>query len=369
MGSLKSSFFVELPILLPRGGVVLALAGMVCVLFVSLLPVLGDSGSGLQVVSSSHYIDGIGYMRVVGEVKNTGTVAQEYVGVEATFNDSQGTVLATTFDYTFLEVLKPGQSSPFEIYLLDVSKVALVDSYVLETSSTDSSEVPADISITSSALYKPLSWLLLVFGEIKNNEDTCQEYVEVVATFYDASGVVCALAKTRTFVHLVEPGGVTPFELDLIDESRIALVESYSLEVQSDPAAQCPYTGLGALSIKSSSSYVDESGYSRIVGEVENTGNKTAEWVGVAATVYDVQGDVVGVGETPTDPDTVDPGASSTFDIKFWDKEQIPGIHEYILDIGTYTTIATVPQDLWSASIAIAALIMFYARKRGQRDP
>jgi len=321
---------------------------------------LGDPGA--RVVSSSHFVDAIGYLNVVGEVENTGTESLERTLVDATFYDSQDGVVATGFNYIFLPVLEPGEISPFVIRYLQISKVPLIESYVLEVSWEGTGDVPSDVTISTSTMYTdPIS--LRVIGEVKNNEDTCQSYFYVAATLYNESGVVIDMASAYTPIYLVEPGGVTPFAIDFIDQFRYPMAESYSVVVWAEPAFNCPYTGSEGLNFVSHSYSVDDHGRSRVIGEVENFGNQTADNIMVTASAFNDQGQLIGVAKATGNPDAIDPGARSSFEVIFYDEDQVPGIHHYTLDLGTWTLINTVPQNLLPAFIGIMALAIFSSRK------
>jgi hypothetical protein len=64
------------------------------------------------------YVDGYGIYHLVGEVTNLGDSTATYVKVAAAFYDSNSKVLTSSFTFTTNEI-RPGQSAPFEIGLLD----------------------------------------------------------------------------------------------------------------------------------------------------------------------------------------------------------------------------------------------------------
>ena len=51
-----------------------------------------------------------------------------------------------------------------------------------------------------------------------------------------------------------------------------------------------------------------------IVGEVENNGTVTADFVQITASFYDVNGQIVGSEFTYADPSSIEPGSRSPFD-------------------------------------------------------
>jgi hypothetical protein len=156
---------------------------------------------------------------------------------------------------------------------------------------------------------------------------------------------------------------VTPFEIIFIDQFRYSLAESFSLTAEASPADRCPYTGSEGINFVSHSSFVDDSGMSHVTGEVENFGNQTADNIMVTASAFNDQGQLIGVAKATGNPGTIDPGARSSFDIIFYDEDQVPGIHHYTLDLGTWTLINTVPQNLIPAFIGIMTLAILTHRR------
>jgi hypothetical protein len=118
------------------------------------------------------------------------------------------------------------------------------------------------------------------------------------------------------------------------------------------------------LNFVSHSYSVDDRGRSRVVGEVENFGNQTADHIMVTASAFNDQGQLIGVAGAPGNPDAIDPGARSSFEVIFYDEDQVPGIHHYTLDLGTWTLINTVPQNLLPAFIGLVSIATSFARRR-----
>jgi len=97
---------------------------------------------GLEILSSSSYVDIVGYMHVVGEIKNIATGDATYVKVIATFYNTTGHVVATAFTYSDPSALSPSQKAPFEILLIYNNRVPLVASYALTAESNQYAMVP-----------------------------------------------------------------------------------------------------------------------------------------------------------------------------------------------------------------------------------
>ena len=100
-------------------------------------PTIGATGSGnrLEILSSSSYIDDIGYFHVVGEVKNNSPTAVSFVQVSGTFYDINNKVVGTTFSYTNPSDIVPGGTAPFDLTLLSASvPISEISTYKLSAS-------------------------------------------------------------------------------------------------------------------------------------------------------------------------------------------------------------------------------------------
>ena len=205
----------------------------VLLLLATQLPVSVEA-AGQAVILNNHtgFFDSLGYYHVVGEVQNTGDGALQYVKITATFYDSGGAVVATSFTYTMIEILHAGQKSPFDVFLFDKAQSAKVDHYALSVSYDQSGGLPVGLEILSHSKYEDLIGWIHVVGEIKNIGDREAHYVKVVATFYDSAGKVVGAFFGYSDPEDLAPGQKAPFEI-LLQEDRAKLVTTYALEAQS----------------------------------------------------------------------------------------------------------------------------------------
>jgi hypothetical protein len=73
----------------------------------------------LEIVGHSAAADGSGWYRVTGEVRNPHDFAVKFPEVVATYYNATHDVIRVEADFGDLDVLEPGQSSPFEVVLTD----------------------------------------------------------------------------------------------------------------------------------------------------------------------------------------------------------------------------------------------------------
>ena len=95
-------------------------------------PVKADS---VTVLSSSAFIDSVGYYHISGEVQNLGSNTVDYVQISATYYDGNNKVVDTDFTYASLSYMQPNDKSPFDIVDIHPTIVPTIDHYNLQVSS------------------------------------------------------------------------------------------------------------------------------------------------------------------------------------------------------------------------------------------
>ncbi|MFQ5710151.1 MAG: FxLYD domain-containing protein [Candidatus Geothermarchaeales archaeon] len=179
-----------------------------------------------------------------------------------------------------------------------------------------------------------------VVGEVKNNLQTNIARVAVTAIFYDDQGKVINLTEfgieaeeyrehgvssmsKYTDIGILRPGQKSPFKLSTYP-NKIAPA-SYELTLTYEETGQEPFEGLVILSHTAS---VDEEGYHRIVGEVQNNGVRKAYYVRVVCTYHDSEGKVVGSSFAFTKPDRINVGEKAPFELSSHPHKIRPAYYE-----------------------------------------
>jgi hypothetical protein len=190
------------------------------------------------------------------------------------------------------------------------------------TTTTTPKVPPAEPQIRGVTDYFDMDYYYLV-GEVFNSTDSSINFVEVVATFYDDTGTVIGTAFTYTALDIILPNDAAPFEISSYpDEIQPA---SYKLSCDYQTTEEQPFAG---LSIKSRSTSIDDMGYYKIVGELENTSTMPAEFVAVIATFYNSSGDVIDVAFTYTNIDVVKAGDTAPFELSSYPREIKPASYK-----------------------------------------
>jgi len=167
------------------------------------------------------------------------------------------------------------------------------------------------LGLMSSHEYEDDLGFFTIVGEVRNDLQMNVGKVLVTATFYNDSGGVIEEVSTSTMVDILLPGQRSPFALIL--PKPVDLWE-YSLRITARPTLEQPLPG---LEVVQSHAYEDEVGFYHVTGEVENTGQRTADRVQVVVTLYDKWGKIVNAGFVYTEPRRVRPGEKAAFDCSF----------------------------------------------------
>ena len=167
------------------------------------------------------------------------------------------------------------------------------------------------LGLMSSHEYEDDLGFITIVGEVRNDLQMNAGKVLVTATFYNASGDVIEEASTSTMMDILLPGQRSPFALTL---PRPVDLWEYSLRITARPTLEQPLAG---LEVVQSHAYEDEVGFYHVTGEVENTGQRTADRVQVIVTLYDKWGKIVNAGFVYSAPRRVRPGEKAAFDCSF----------------------------------------------------
>lgn len=157
---------------------------------------------------------------------------------------------------------------------------------------------------------------IYVVGMVHNGLSSPIGYVQITARFYASDGRLLATDTGYAALDTIPAGGDSPYTALLLDPpagiSRItATVTDYSTTYLSPPVS--------GLSAEVSNIYVNSIGTLHMVGTVQNNSGKTWEYVQPIVALFDAEGNVVRTDFTFTDPDTLGPGQSGTFDLLILD--------------------------------------------------
>lgn len=261
---------------------------------------------------------------VIGEVKNVGVNNLNLVKIVAVFYDKAGKIVDTNFTYTTIEIIKPGEKSPFQITTSHHPNKIEIYTVDISTYSFTTEQPNSPIQILSYSDYKDNLGYHHIVGEVQNNGVSNIRSVKIVATYYDSSNNVIATDLSYTILDIIQTNQKSPFKF-----TQQVDPQSYNLMIAGlNETNEIPYD---SFQFFSNNSYIDSINHLHIEGEVKNTGLKNITFVEVIATYYDDYYNVVETDVTYTDSTNITTNQQSSF--KIITENQVNKIDHYILQV------------------------------------
>jgi len=173
-------------------------------------------------------VDSLGYFRLVGEVENTGQSNTEKNNIVATFYDEQGESNLTASCYCCLEIIRPGERSPFEIVLPSRPDGL---NYVLTTKCqvTDIQPNREVVAHGIEAMTDPDGYYTIT-GQVTNAGEKPIDVIMIVGSFYDSEGTIVAAGIAFADATPLQPDESANFTM-VIDPGISVKINSYSLQL------------------------------------------------------------------------------------------------------------------------------------------
>lgn len=197
---------------------------------------IGTQRSKPEITNYNHYIENvseaISFLVVFGLVQNNLETNIASVNITATFYDIENNSIETKVVPTSLEILKPGQKSPFQVYfLLNSSEEA--PRYNLTLSYIETTEEPIEeLEILNAALRPKVSkpGCYEVSGEVKNKGERKAWYVHMICIFFSDTGNVIDISHTYV-AQQIGPNNKASFKLSSrpLKESTGEQIKNYEL--------------------------------------------------------------------------------------------------------------------------------------------
>ena len=185
------------------------------------------------------YVDETKFLHLLGEIENNSDDAVRQVVVTGLFYDSEGNTLGEFRRAAELQVLQPGESSPFEILFLDQESSDKVANYTLSATSALAEE-PRDVQlkILSSNSRLDLLGTFYLNALARNDGNQTATNTLLIATMHDNDDRVVAigraLAEAVRGTADVPAGSEAAFGVVVADRLQTYRATKYSLVVQSD---------------------------------------------------------------------------------------------------------------------------------------
>lgn len=199
---------------------------------VSVRPSAATASAVIQ--NDSMWVDSLGFIHIVGEVKNTGDLWLRFVKITGTLRDAGGGVVDVTFTYALLHFLPPESVAPFDMIEADTAKSAQIQSYSLAVEFQEVAALSQKLVILNvSNSTNTMGWVEVV-GEVENQGDIPSTYTQVTGTFYDTNGKVVYVAFTYTDPNEIPVGARNGFKMYVVGSERSYRVARYALTSESE---------------------------------------------------------------------------------------------------------------------------------------
>ncbi len=187
--------------------------------------------ASVNLLSHSGYLDSIGFYNVVGEVQNSGNIDLN-VQVTASLYDSSKRFVTNASSPTSPNVLLAGRTAPFAITLTDLQQSSLVDHYVLSLAyNSYTALLKTGLQIVANSSSVQNGWRHIT-GKVVNNAAGTASSTKVIATYYNNTHVVVAMAFAPADPVDIRPGQQASFDI-VLSPDRTPLVSNYSLTAES----------------------------------------------------------------------------------------------------------------------------------------
>jgi len=184
---------------------------------------------------------------------------------------------------------------------------------------TDENLKPLESNVTLSKDSQPNPKILYsalnndtIVGEVVNNFSYPIELVRITATTYDKNGIITATGNRYVNDYLIKPGNRSGFSI-FLDEAlpgSSKYVLTVSFEKSDDDKPQALLISIGK-NYKHSNSF-------RVLGEVINHGQNSANSVKVSGIFYDNEHRVVDADYVYTNPDIIKSNKKAPFEFSFY---------------------------------------------------
>ena len=185
-------------------------------------------------------------------------------------------------------------------------------------------------TVNSTSQYVDEFGYLYVLGEISNESEQPMVNITLKATFFDSEGQVLGEYYRHPEISVINPDEISPFEIIYLDPSTSDKVKDFKIATFYQTGNE-HYTKPENLFIESVNSRLDFTGFYYINGKIKNQGSENANNVTVVATVYDRNGNVIGLTKSITEPFVILPKETAAFGLAVTSKSNTFKISDFSL--------------------------------------
>jgi hypothetical protein len=165
----------------------------------------------LGLVSDNNYTDVFNTLSIVGEVRNDSNLDVGQTDITVTFYDSAGTIIGTANGETMLDVIPPGEKSPF---IITLTRPAGLASHSLRAVARPvSPESDAQLTVSTVKRFEDEAGFFHIKGTIENVGSTTARRVKVGAVVYNRDDRVINVGFTYANPPKLAPGETASYDI------------------------------------------------------------------------------------------------------------------------------------------------------------
>lgn len=194
-------------------------------------PAPPESEYNLEVVTHTSYV-AYDILNIDGVLKSLDEIPLDFVRVDFTFLDAEGNMVGENFTYSNIQIVQPGETSPFRIMVAEIPENW--ESYEIALSAQEPFLDPnysTDFEIVSSDGSTDDFYDYVIEGEIKNVGSIAADFVQIHAALFDAEGNILAGDFTFSEADVIEPGATSTFSINFLNTPAQGVAD-YQLWVQ-----------------------------------------------------------------------------------------------------------------------------------------
>ena len=181
------------------------------------------------------FTDKYGYLHVLGEIQNNTNTHIWWPKVFADFFNSSGQLIATDYDYVFLDDLPAHEKTCFHIELASPTGWS---TYTFEKPAystwASGHAFPNLTAVGINPMYDSETGYYQLLGQVRNDEIRTVSNVQVNVTLYDISNKVIGCEGTTPNNSTLSPGQLSAFSLGF-GYRDYADVTTYRIQLDGDP--------------------------------------------------------------------------------------------------------------------------------------
>jgi len=200
---------------------------------------------------------------------------------------------------------------------------------------------PLGIEIGNTSSFIDENGIMHLYGDVKNLSNRSLANVLIKGSFYNNKGNLINEFDRSAELSIINPGGVSPFEILYIDSKTVNQIKDFKLSAGTTPGPVENRLKPVGLKVSPTSSRLDLFGFYYINGGVSNIGSQNSTNTLIIATLYDKYGKVIAVGRGLAEPLNITAGDSAAFGLAVSEKLQTykTAAYSIIADSKEFTSV------------------------------